>query len=138
MIPRAGSSFSVMGHMRRNEEAVRAVAMMKKTRMVDLTEEIALTAADLSLAHTRATASIIESAMDSLCITPADVYLKVDLEKATPMAASETSSASNSKSSKAGILTETGANSRGGQQVASVTCDEVPFVRLTVNSRLPS
>ena len=33
------------------EEAVDAVATMKKTNVVDLTEELALTAADLSLAH---------------------------------------------------------------------------------------
>jgi predicted nucleic acid-binding protein len=36
---------------RSEEEAAQAVATMKKTRVVDLTEEIALTAADLSLAH---------------------------------------------------------------------------------------
>jgi predicted nucleic acid-binding protein len=36
---------------RSEEEAVQAVATMKKTRIVDLTEEIALSAADLSLAH---------------------------------------------------------------------------------------
>ena len=36
---------------RTEEEAVEAVATMKKTRIVDLTEELALSAADLSLAH---------------------------------------------------------------------------------------
>jgi predicted nucleic acid-binding protein len=36
---------------RSEEEAVQAVATMKKTKIVDLTEELALTAADLSLAH---------------------------------------------------------------------------------------
>ena len=36
---------------RSEEEAVQAVATMKKTTIVDLTEEMALTAADLSLAH---------------------------------------------------------------------------------------
>ncbi|HEY0371433.1 MAG TPA: type II toxin-antitoxin system VapC family toxin [Thermoanaerobaculia bacterium] len=36
---------------RSEDEALAAVATMKKTTVVDLTEEIALTAADLSLAH---------------------------------------------------------------------------------------
>jgi predicted nucleic acid-binding protein len=36
---------------RSEEEAVEAVATIKKTRLADLSEEIALTAADLSLAH---------------------------------------------------------------------------------------
>lgn len=36
---------------RSEDEAMNAVATMKKTRVVDLTEEIALIAADLSLAH---------------------------------------------------------------------------------------
>jgi predicted nucleic acid-binding protein len=36
---------------RSEEEAVAAIATMKKTQVVDLTEELALTAADLSLAH---------------------------------------------------------------------------------------
>jgi predicted nucleic acid-binding protein len=36
---------------RSEEEAVHAVATMKKTRVIDLTEELALTAADLSLTH---------------------------------------------------------------------------------------
>jgi predicted nucleic acid-binding protein len=36
---------------RSEEEAVIAVAAMKKTRVVDLTEELALTAADLSLTN---------------------------------------------------------------------------------------
>lgn len=36
---------------RSEEEAMQAVATMKKTRVVDLTEELALTAADLSLVH---------------------------------------------------------------------------------------
>jgi len=36
---------------RSEEEAMQAVATMKKTKVVDLTEELALTAADLSLAH---------------------------------------------------------------------------------------
>jgi predicted nucleic acid-binding protein len=36
---------------RSEEEAVRAIATMKKTRVIDLTEELALTAADLSLTH---------------------------------------------------------------------------------------
>jgi predicted nucleic acid-binding protein len=36
---------------RSEEEAVEAIATMKKTNVVDLTEELALTAADLSLGH---------------------------------------------------------------------------------------
>ena len=36
---------------RSEEEAMQAVATMKKTQVVDLTEELALTAADLSLVH---------------------------------------------------------------------------------------
>ena len=36
---------------RSEEEAIEAVATMKKTNIVDLTEELALTAADLSLTH---------------------------------------------------------------------------------------
>lgn len=36
---------------RSEEEALDAVATMKKTTVVDLTEEVALTAADLSLEH---------------------------------------------------------------------------------------
>ncbi|HEX7152829.1 MAG TPA: type II toxin-antitoxin system VapC family toxin [Thermoanaerobaculia bacterium] len=36
---------------RSEEEALQAVATMKKTSVVDLTEELALTAADLSLVH---------------------------------------------------------------------------------------
>jgi predicted nucleic acid-binding protein len=36
---------------RSEEEALQAVAAMKKTRIVDLSEELALTAADLSLSH---------------------------------------------------------------------------------------
>jgi toxin FitB len=36
---------------RSEEEAAQAVATMKKTTVINLTEEIALTAADLSLAH---------------------------------------------------------------------------------------
>jgi toxin FitB len=43
--------YKVAKRERSEEEAVRAVAMMKKTRIVDLTEELALAAADLSLAH---------------------------------------------------------------------------------------
>ncbi|MEO6260365.1 MAG: type II toxin-antitoxin system VapC family toxin [Thermoanaerobaculia bacterium] len=41
---------------RSEEDALQAVAAMKKTRIVDLTEEIALLAADLSLAHSLAMA----------------------------------------------------------------------------------
>lgn len=41
---------------RSEEEAVQAVATMKKTRVIDLTEELALTAADLSLTYRLATA----------------------------------------------------------------------------------
>ena len=36
---------------RSEEEAVEAIATMRKANVVDLTEELALTAADLSLAH---------------------------------------------------------------------------------------
>lgn len=36
---------------RSEEQAIHAVATMRKTRVIDLSEEIALTAADLSLAH---------------------------------------------------------------------------------------
>jgi predicted nucleic acid-binding protein len=41
---------------RSEEEAMQAVATMKKTTLIDLTEELALTAADLSLAHNLAMA----------------------------------------------------------------------------------
>lgn len=41
---------------RSEEEALQAVAAMKKTRIVDLSEELALTAADLSLSHNLAMA----------------------------------------------------------------------------------
>ncbi len=41
---------------RSEEDALHAVAAMKKTRIVDLTEEVALLAADLSLAHSLAMA----------------------------------------------------------------------------------
>lgn len=41
---------------RSEEEAMQAVATKKKTTLVDLTEELALTAADLSLAHNLAMA----------------------------------------------------------------------------------
>lgn len=44
---------------RSEEEALQAVATMKKTRIVELTEELALTAADLSLAHRLAMADSI-------------------------------------------------------------------------------
>lgn len=43
--------YKVAKRDRSEDEAVRAVAMMKKTRIIDLSEELALTAADLSLAH---------------------------------------------------------------------------------------
>lgn len=43
--------YKVAKRDRSEEDAVQAVAMMKKTRVVELTEELALTAADLSLAH---------------------------------------------------------------------------------------
>ena len=36
---------------RSEEDALQAVATMKRTRILELTEELALTAADLSLAH---------------------------------------------------------------------------------------
>jgi predicted nucleic acid-binding protein len=41
---------------RSEEEAVQAVATMKKTQIADVTEELALTAADLSLTHSLAMA----------------------------------------------------------------------------------
>lgn len=41
---------------RSEEEALQAVAAMKKTRIVDLSEELALAAADLSLSHNLAMA----------------------------------------------------------------------------------
>lgn len=41
---------------RSEEEALQAVATMKKTRIVELSEELALTAADLSLSHSLAMA----------------------------------------------------------------------------------
>ncbi len=44
---------------RSEEEATAAVATMKKTNVVDLTEEIALTASDLSLTHRLAMADAI-------------------------------------------------------------------------------
>lgn len=43
--------YKVAKRDRSEDDAISAVAMMKKTRIVDLTEELALTAADLSLAH---------------------------------------------------------------------------------------
>lgn len=52
---------------RSEEEAVEAVATMKKTHVVDLTEELALTAADLSLAHRLAMA-------DSMMLAAARTY----------------------------------------------------------------
>lgn len=48
------------------ERALEAVAAMKKTRIVDLTEEVALTAADLSLAHGLAMADSIMLAVARL------------------------------------------------------------------------
>ena len=44
---------------RTEEEAVQAVATMQKTQVVDLTQELALTAADLSLEHKLAMADSI-------------------------------------------------------------------------------
>jgi len=44
---------------RSEEDAIAAVATMKKTQVVGLTEEIALTAADLSLAHHLAMADAV-------------------------------------------------------------------------------
>lgn len=44
---------------RSEEEALQAVAAMKRTRIVELNEELALTAADLSLAHGLAMADSI-------------------------------------------------------------------------------
>ena len=44
---------------RSEEEAIAAVATMKKTQVIELTEEIALTAADLSLAHRLAMADAV-------------------------------------------------------------------------------
>jgi predicted nucleic acid-binding protein len=52
---------------RSEEEAVAAIATMKKTHVVDLTEELALTAADLSLAHHLAMA-------DSMMLAAARAY----------------------------------------------------------------
>lgn len=52
---------------RSEEEAVEAVATMKKTHVVELTEELALTAADLSLAHRLAMA-------DSMMLAAARTY----------------------------------------------------------------
>jgi len=52
---------------RSEEEAVEAVATMKKTNVVDLTEELALTAADLSLVHRLAMA-------DSMMLAAARTY----------------------------------------------------------------
>jgi predicted nucleic acid-binding protein len=43
--------YKVAKRDRSEDEAVRAVAMMKKTQIIELSEELALTAADLSLAH---------------------------------------------------------------------------------------
>lgn len=65
--------YKVAKRERSEEEAVRAVAMMKKTRIVDLTDEIALTAADLSLAHKLSMA-------DSIMLAVARAY---DAELAT-------------------------------------------------------
>ncbi|HEX7707177.1 MAG TPA: type II toxin-antitoxin system VapC family toxin [Thermoanaerobaculia bacterium] len=44
---------------RSEEDALQAVAAMKRTRILELTEELALTAADLSLAHGLAMADSI-------------------------------------------------------------------------------
>jgi len=52
---------------RSEEEGVRAVAMMKKTRVVDLAEELALAAADLSLTHKLSMA-------DSMMLAMAQAY----------------------------------------------------------------
>ena len=52
---------------RSEEEAFEAVATMKKTHVVDLTEELALTAADLSLVHRLAMA-------DSMMLAAARTY----------------------------------------------------------------
>lgn len=52
---------------RTEEAAIEAVATMKKTRVIDLTEELALSAADLSLAHKLAMA-------DSMMLAVARAY----------------------------------------------------------------
>lgn len=52
---------------RSEEDALQAVAIMKKTKIVELTEELALTAADLSLAHGLAMA-------DSMMLAAARVH----------------------------------------------------------------
>lgn len=52
---------------RSEEDAMQAVATMKKTSIIDLTEELALTAADLSLAHNLAMA-------DSMMLAAARVH----------------------------------------------------------------
>ena len=65
--------YKVAKRERSEEEAIRAVALMKKTRIVDLTEELALTAADLSLTHALSMA-------DSMMLAVARAY---DAELAT-------------------------------------------------------
>jgi predicted nucleic acid-binding protein len=65
--------YKVAKRDRSEEEAIRAVAMMKKTQIVELTEELALTAADLSLAHSLSMA-------DSMMLAVARAY---DAELAT-------------------------------------------------------
>ncbi len=74
---------------RSEEEAVHAVATMRKTRVIDLSEEIALTAADLRLALKLAMpdafvlatarahdADVVTTDSDFAAIPGATVYLK--------------------------------------------------------------
>jgi predicted nucleic acid-binding protein len=66
---------------RSEEEAVQAVATMKKTRITDLTEELALTAADLSLAHGLAMADsmmlAVANANDAELVTTDSGFQKI-------------------------------------------------------------
>lgn len=62
--------YKVLKRERNEEEALRAVAQMGKTRLVDLTDRIALTAADVSLAH-------------QLAMADAAVYATAQAEGAT-------------------------------------------------------
>lgn len=59
--------YKVAKRDRSEEEAIRAIAFMKKTRVIDLTEELALLAADLSLEHSLSMA-------DSMMLAVARAY----------------------------------------------------------------
>jgi len=71
-----------MKRERSEEDAIAAVATMKRTHLVELTEEIALTAADLSLAHRLAMADAVMLAtarkFDAELITTDSHFARID------------------------------------------------------------